>query len=41
MLLLAWQGITVEDIERVNMFVMEWHMMFSGIVGPVEDAFAP
>ncbi len=34
-------GVAVEDIERAHLLMMFGCMVFAGIVGSVEDAFAP
>ncbi len=34
-------GVAVEDVEGVHLLMMFGCMVFAGIVGSVEDAFAP
>ncbi len=41
MVSLGWWGVAVEDIEGAHLLMMVGCMVFAGIVGSVEDAFAP
>ena len=41
MVSLGWWGVAVKDVEGVHLLMKFGCMVFAGIVGSVEDAFAP
>jgi hypothetical protein len=41
MVSLGWWGIAVKDVEGAHLLMMLGCMVFAGVVGSVEDAFAP